>query len=73
MALSLTLHIYANGLDGSHPHPVLSFAVVAAALHSLDVGDPQSLIEDGRLLELVGSAACCLRPPYLQGATFRDS
>ncbi len=40
VALSLTLHIYANGLDGSHPHPVLSFAVVAAALHSLDVGDP---------------------------------
>lgn len=49
----LTLHIYADGLDGSHPHPVVGFAVVAAALHSLDALDPQCFVVDGRFLELV--------------------
>lgn len=32
----LTLHIYTDGLDGSHPHPVVSLAVVATSLHPLD-------------------------------------
>lgn len=49
----LTLHIYADGLDGSHPHPVVSLAVVAAPLHSLDALDAQCLIVDGCFLELV--------------------
>ena len=49
----LTLHIYADGLDSSHPHPVVSLAVVAAPLHSLDGFDTQRLIVDGRLLELL--------------------
>lgn len=61
----LTLHIYADGLDGSHPHPVVSLAVVAAPLHPLDGLDPQRLVVDGCFLELVGCAACCLCPSYL--------
>lgn len=35
----LTLHIYADGLDGSHPHPVVGLAVVATPLHPLDALD----------------------------------
>lgn len=61
----LTLHIYADGLDGSHPHPVVGLAVVAAPLHPLDALDPQRLVVDGRLLELVGRTAGRLRPPHL--------
>lgn len=61
----LTLHIYADGLDGSHPHPVVGLAVVAPPLHPLDALDPQRLVVDGRLLELVGRTAGRLRPPHL--------
>lgn len=39
MVLALTLHIYPDGLDGSHPNPVLGLAVVTASLHPLDVVD----------------------------------
>lgn len=39
VVLALTLHIYPDGLDGSHPNPVLGLAVVAASLHPLDVVD----------------------------------
>lgn len=49
----LTLHIYADGLDGSHPHPVVGLAVVAAPLHPLDALDAQRLVVDGCFLELV--------------------
>lgn len=61
----LTLHIYADGLDGSHPHPVVGLAVVAAPLHPLDAFDPQRLVVDGCFLELVGGTAGRLCPPYL--------
>lgn len=49
----LTLHIYADGLDGSHPHPVLGLAVVATPLHPLDALNAQRLIVDGCFLEFV--------------------
>lgn len=49
----LTLHIYADGLDGSHPHPVVGLAVVATPLHPLDALDAQRLVVDGCFLELV--------------------
>lgn len=49
----LTLHIYADGLDGSHPHPVVSLAVIATPLHPVDALDAQRLIVDGCFLELV--------------------
>ena len=49
----LTLHIYTDGLDGSHPHPVVSLAVVATPLHPLDALDSQRLIVDRCFLELV--------------------
>ena len=49
----LTLHVYADGLDGSHPHPVVRLAVVATPLHSLDTLDAQCLVVDGCFLELV--------------------
>lgn len=62
----LTLHIYTDGLDGSHPHPVVGLAVVATPLHSLDALDAQRLVVDGRFLELVWSAACCLCPSHLE-------
>lgn len=39
VVLALTLHIYPDGLDGSHPNPVLGLAVVAASLHPLDIVD----------------------------------
>lgn len=62
----LTLHIYADGLDGSHPHPVLGFAVVATPLHPLNALNAQRLIVDRCFLELVWCTACRLRPPYLK-------
>lgn len=62
----LTLHIYADGLDGSHPHPVVGLAVVATPLHPLDALDAQRLVVDGCFLELVRCTACRLRPPYLE-------
>lgn len=62
----LTLHVYPDGLDGSHPHPVVGLAVVAAALHPLDALDDQCLVVDGRLLEFVRGAACCLCPTHLE-------
>lgn len=62
----LTLHIYTDGLDGSHPHPVVGLAVVATPLHPLDALDAQSLVVDGCLLELVRGTARRLRPPYLR-------
>lgn len=49
----LTLHIYTDGLDGSHPHPVVGLAVVATPLHSLDALDAQCLVVNGCFLELV--------------------
>lgn len=49
----LTLHIYTDGLDGSHPHPVVGLAVVATPLHPLDALDAERLIVDGCFLELV--------------------
>lgn len=49
----LTLHIYADGLDGSHPHPVVGLAVVATPLHPLDALNAQRLVVDGCFLELV--------------------
>lgn len=68
----LTLHVYPDGLDGSHPHPVVGLAVVAAALHPLDALDAQRLVVDGRLLELVRGTSRRLGPPHLQGARERD-
>lgn len=53
MVLALTLHIYPDGLDGSHPNPVLGLAVVAASLHPLNVVNAESFIEDRSVLELV--------------------
>lgn len=38
--LTLTLHVYTDGLDGSHPDAILRLAVVAAALHACDAHDP---------------------------------
>ena len=67
--LSLTLHVYTDGLDGSHPDAVLRLAVVAAALHAGDVRDTQRLVEDERLLELLRGAAGRLGPPHLRGRT----
>ncbi len=64
----LTLHIYADGLDGSHPHPVVGLAVVATPLHPLDALNAQRLVVDGCFLELVWCTACGLRPPYLKRA-----
>lgn len=62
----LTLHIYADGLDGSHPHPVVGLAVVATPLNPLDGLDAQRFVEDGFFLELVWCTASRLRPPYLK-------
>lgn len=62
----LTLHIYADGLDGSHPHPVVGLAVVATPLHPLDALDAQRLIVDGCFLELVWRTACRFCPPDLE-------
>jgi len=67
----LTLHIYADGLDGSHPHPVVGFAVVATPLHPLDALDAQRLVVDRCFLELVWCTACRLCPPYLRRARER--
>lgn len=53
MVLALTLHIYPDGLDSSHPNPVFGLAVVAASLHPLDVVDAQGFIEDRSVLEFV--------------------
>lgn len=61
----LTLHVHADGLDGRHPHAVLSLAVVAAALRACNTLDAQRLVEHRCLLELVRGATCRLGPPYL--------
>lgn len=65
MVLELTLHVYPDGLDGSHPDPILSLAVVPAPLHPLNAVDAKSFIEYWSVLKFVRGASCRLSPPHL--------
>lgn len=49
----LTVHVHSDGFDGRGAQAILSLAVVAASLVSLDVGNPQGFVEDTGILESV--------------------
>lgn len=61
----LTVNIYSDGLDCRGTQAVVSLAVVAASLVTLDSGDPQGLVEDTVIVEPVWGTSCSFGPSDL--------
>lgn len=61
----LTVHIHSDWLYRRGPQAILCFTVIPASLVSLNICNPQSLIEDTWVLESVRGTSCCFGPPDL--------
>lgn len=64
-ACPLTVDVHSDGLDGWGAQAILSLAVVASTLESLDAGDAQGLVEHTGVLEAVRGATGCFGPSDL--------